>query len=195
MISLKSYNNCKTNIYLSVRLRTIILGGQVLFVKNNKSHEVTELRDELKVVFSKIKEEFDDHLESINQNTIELQSLFEYLSRLNDKLDKLSAKIDSTTVHDRRQSAKKELLTIVLTREEEEVLAILLSNSKRNALTTYDIIAEKLNITPVYTANIVTSLLEKGIPVEKRLLNGNVLVEIDRMFHERDLQYNIVTID
>ena len=167
----------------------------MLFGKNNKSHEVTELREELKVVFSKIKEEFDDHLESINQNTIEQQSLFEYLSRLNDKIDKLSAKIDSIPIQDRRKPAKKELLTVVLTREEEEVLAILLSNSKRNALTTYDILADKLDITPVYAANIVTSLLEKGIPVGKRLLNGNVLVELDRIFHERQMQYNIVTID
>ena len=174
------------------------LGGRVFFSSKKSDEDVTILRNELKEVFSKIKEEFDDHLESINQNTIEVQSLFEYISRMNDKLDKLSSRIDgiegiSKGRHEK--GGKEEILTIVLTREEEEVFALLLSNAKRNALATYDIISEKLGITPVFAANIVTGLLEKGIPVEKRLLNGSVLVELSRGFSEKSIKYNIVTID
>jgi septal ring factor EnvC (AmiA/AmiB activator) len=166
-----------------------------LFGKKKDNREVSELRDELKVVFSKIKEEFDDHLESINQNTIELQSIFEYLSRLNDKMDKLSSRIDSMESSERKEKKSKEVMTVVLTREEEEVLAMLISNSSKKKLVTYDLIAKNIDITPVYAANIITGLLEKGIPIEKRHLNGTVLLEIDRSFHDRQLQYNIITMD
>jgi biotin operon repressor len=170
----------------------------VFFDKKKVHTEVNGLRDELKVVFSKIKEEFDDHLESINQNTAELQSLFEYMSRLNDKMDKLSSRLDgmeNISVLNSIKEKKDEILTVALTREEEEIFAILLSNSKRNALASYEIIAQKLDITTIFVANLITSLLEKGVPIEKRLLNGTVLVELSRNFNEKHMKYNLVTID
>ena len=167
----------------------------MLFAKRGED-KVESLRDELKVAFSKIKEELDDHLDSINQNDTELRSLYEYMARLNDKVDKISQRMESMEYYrGGNMTEKKEITTIILSREEEELLALLMSNTHKKSLTTYEIIADKMDISTVYSSNLVSSLLEKGIPVVKRFLNGNVLLELDKEFMQTQVQYNIVTLD
>ena len=48
----------------------------------------------LKASFSKIKEELDMHLDSINANTEELNANFEHIAKVDQKIDKLNERID-----------------------------------------------------------------------------------------------------
>ena len=154
--------------------------------------QVSNLREELKVVFSKIKEELEDHLESINQNTIEIQSSFEYLSRLAssvEKLDQRLSRLENTAPRERISE------TVLLTRDEEEVYAILLDSTKQRQLLTYERIADKVDVSKTFCAHIVANLIDKGIPVIKKFSNGDVFLEIEPRFIERESMITVVTID
>lgn len=155
----------------------------------NSSH----LREELRVVFSKIKEEFEDHLESINQNTIEIQSSFEYLSRLANRVEKIEqriARIDLDTSRERR-----EVETVLLTRDEEEVFAILADSTRKRQLVTYERLAQMADVSKTFGAHLVASLIEKGIPVIKKFSNGSVFLELEQKFVEHEIKVNVVTLD
>ena len=169
----------------------------IVFGRNSSDDKSLKLRKELKLVFSKIKEELDDHLESINQNTLEIQSNFEYVSRLSSRIDKLSQKIESIEMMLKQNIAlpKEEVSTVLITREEEEVLALLLDSSAKNSLVDYQQIANKLNISNLYSASLVSSLISKGIRIEKKHNAGMVLLELDRDFFENNMKYSILTLD
>lgn len=172
--------------------------GIELFRKNNNDDKVVKLRKELKLVFSKIKEELDDHLESINQNTLEVQSNFEYISRLSNKVDKLTQKIENIELmlkENIKTQKKEELHTLLITREEEEILALLLDSTSKNTLLDYTQIADKLQISSLYAASLVGSLMEKGVPIEKKYSNGVALLELNNEFFEKKLKYNILTMN
>ena len=63
--------------------------------KNDVSRrENTKKEDKLKATFTKIKEEFEDHLDSINENTNEIHSNYEYLCELDSKIEKLNEKLE-----------------------------------------------------------------------------------------------------
>ena len=58
--------------------------------KNDDSKELLTINKTLKKAFNKIKEEFEEHLGSINENTNEIQANYEYAKSLKDD-DKYSA--------------------------------------------------------------------------------------------------------
>src|SRR3972149_3298837 len=53
-----------------------------------------EIDQRLRLAFSEIREEFQDHLEAINENTTEIQSNFAYLCEVDNKIAKLNDRID-----------------------------------------------------------------------------------------------------
>ncbi len=174
----------------------------MLFKKDNS--EVKNLREELKIVFSKIKEELEDHLESINQNTLEIHSNYEYISLLNNKIDKLAEKIALIELKLKElnlnikteEKKQKKVENVFLTREEEELLALLLNSKRKKSLISYETIAEKLNISKNYATELVNSLLEKKIPIEKKYFDEKIFIEINNSFlKNNEVEYNFITID
>ena len=64
--------------------------------KNDVSRrENTEKDDKLKATFNKIKEEFEDHLDSINENTNEIHSNYEYMCELDSKIEKVNENLQN----------------------------------------------------------------------------------------------------
>ena len=51
---------------------------------------ISQIKDEVSFPLSSIREEIDDHLAAINDNTQEIQSNFAFLLELDSKIDKLS---------------------------------------------------------------------------------------------------------
>lgn len=170
-----------------------------------KNSEVKNLREELKIVFSKIKEELEDHLESINQNTLEIHSNYEYISLLNNKIDKLAEKIAKIELklkeiglnnYKEEYIEKKKVENIFLTREEEELLALLLDYKRKKSLLSYKTISEKLNVSKNYAIELVNSLLEKKIPIEKKYFDEKIFLELNNNFlKNNNVEYNFITID
>ena len=165
-----------------------------MFAKGDRNDaQVENLREELRVVFSKIKEEFEDHLESINQNTIEIQSSFDYLSRLAGSVEKIEQRL--ARLENRTERTEKPAETVVLTRDEEEVYALLLDSSKQHRLLTYEHIARSIESSKTFSAHLIANLVDKGVPIVKKFSNGDVFLEIESTFIEHESTIKVVTID
>jgi predicted transcriptional regulator len=132
----------------------------------------------LKEAFSRIKEELDSHLETINQNTNEISANYEYMLDLEKKIDKLNERIEELQLaishlrgekiraQDILESNKKDELS---TREKEIILLL----SSFDALTISEI-AKKLGLTDELIRKCISEMVLKGIPLVK-FYRGNLL--------------------
>lgn len=69
----------------------------ILFKRDDSTNyksEIKEIKKELKKNLSSVRDEFEDHLEAINENTNEIQSNYEFLCELDSKIEKLNEIID-----------------------------------------------------------------------------------------------------
>ncbi len=71
---------------------------------------ISKIEKNLKSSFSRIKSEFDEHREAINQNTNEIQHNYEFLCKLDSKIERLNERIDELTmfIHSTIKQAAKE---------------------------------------------------------------------------------------
>ena len=60
--------------------------------------EIQKVNDSLKLSFKKIKQELDSYLDTINQNTNEIQSNYEFLIELDKKIENISDRLDEITM-------------------------------------------------------------------------------------------------
>jgi len=58
------------------------------------SEEFKETNSQLHDAFSQIKDEFEDHLTAINENTNEIQANYELVCNIDQKLNKLTERLD-----------------------------------------------------------------------------------------------------
>ena len=152
----------------------------------------------LKVSFSKIKEELDVHLDSINENTNEINANFEHVARLEDKLDKLNERIDelhmmfSSLIGEKPKAKEVEFEKIKLSTREQEVFLTLYTS--QNELTYYDI-SRKLGLTPDLVEKYVKMMLDKGVPIIKKLTENKLFLMIDDEFRNIQTKENILKIN
>ena len=98
---------------------------------DKKSNELKELKDNLKLALSRINEEFEDHLDSINENTNEIQANYEYLCEIDNKIEKLSEKLEEIQLILSKMTGKKlemqssSSYVKPLTRAEQQIFLVL----------------------------------------------------------------------
>jgi DNA-binding CsgD family transcriptional regulator len=161
-----------------------------------KEDKLSNLDKKLRLAFNKIKQEFSDHLDSINQNTNEIQANYEYLKNLDDKIEKLNERIDEIAMF---LGIKKDFdftfeAITSLTKEEKEVFLTLYSLTEENEFVTYKDIAKTLRISVNMTMNYITNILEKGVPIIKKYNNNTVLLKINPHFRQMQTKKNLLNI-
>jgi hypothetical protein len=88
--------------------------------------KIEHIEDGLRVSFAKLKVELNEHLDSINQNTAEITQVYEYLQKVESRIDKLEEKLDAIlTVLEPQES----LDVGSLTTRQKEVLQALYTHS------------------------------------------------------------------
>jgi hypothetical protein len=184
-------------------LSPFLWGGSIftnLFgTKQNKS--IDKIEDNLSKSFTNIKEAFDDHRESINQNTNEIQSNYEYLCKLEAKMDKLAERIDELTLlltqgnHTVIRSVEKEeepqYIIPELSPREREVFLVLYTSEDS---LTYQQIARKTALNASLIMNYLVTLISKGVPIIKKYMNNEVYVLLDNDFKQLQAKKNILNI-
>lgn len=154
--------------------------------------------ESLKVSFSKIKEEMDIHLDSINENTNEINANFEHVARLEDKVDKLNERIDelhmlfSSLTGNKPVVKEIEFEKIKLSTREQEVFLTLYTS--QHELTYYDI-SRKLGLTPDLVEKYVKMMLEKGVPIIRKLTENKVFLMVDDEFKNLQTKENVLKIN
>lgn len=155
----------------------------------------------LKAAFKSIKEEFEDHLESINDNTNEIQSNYEYICKLDSRLDKVEEKLEEFALflkqlsrENKEISQKIEFKITPLTEKEKEVF-LALYILEEAAPVSYKALAQKLAISEALVQNYTGNLIEKGIPIIKKYINNETFLKLNLDFRQLQTKENIVGIN
>ena len=157
---------------------------------------VAKLREFVKSNLKDIKEEFDDHLQTINDNTSEIQATYEYAFRLEEKLKKLDRRLDrieSLTSGSAEFESVEDDSGIELNDYEKKIFLILYTASESRPVN-YGQIAQYLGEDELLIRGHVTNMLEKGLPVQKRYDDGCVYLFLDRKFRETQTKHNVLGI-
>lgn len=177
-----------------------ILGVIKIFGKfflKGKNISLNQLNKRLKTEFAKIKLEFEEHLQAINENTNEISGNYEYIRELEIKLDKLTARLDELQMYLESNSSiaisKRNNFDVKrLNRREQEVFLVIYTLEEEKGSLTYEHIAKKLNISEQLAGCYVTSLIEKGVPIIKRYLNSKPFLKLDPVFKTLQTKENIL---
>jgi hypothetical protein len=158
---------------------------------------VESVKHELASALQGVREEFDDHLESINDNTNEIQANYEYLCRLDSKIQNLTEKMDEMqtwvsrlTGMPVREEMQKE---IRLTEAEKEVFLVLYTSSNSRPVT-YGEIANALRESEFLIRSYITNLIEKGVPILKQYIRNATYLSLDNRFREEQAKRNVLNI-
>ena len=137
----------------------------------------------LRDAFSKIKEEKDEHLESINQLTAELQTAFEYISELENKYEKIKEITDELLIFKNSMllNDKSHFSNIDLTLEEQKLFLALYVFGEKEPLAWKNMIS-KLNTNQNALKLLLSSLLDKKIPITKEKIGSDWYFNLDPRF-------------
>ncbi len=156
---------------------------------NQKQAIINNLKDEVVSPLADVREELNDHLCSINENTDEIQSLYCYIGEVDKKMDAIMQRLQRVEMFLMGENIKEDIKP--LNTDEKQVFLSLYTES---APLTYDDIALKNDIDPSFVKNILTQLVKKGIPITKTFYKEKCFVRLDKMFKERQAKENIVNL-
>jgi hypothetical protein len=164
---------------------------------SNVTEETKDTLIKVKDSFKKIKEDNEVLLDGINQNTNEIQSNYEFLCRLEAKVDLINEKVEALQIRltEIDESTEEKEERIDLTYEEKKIFLVIYKYSTNKKFLTYSETAKKLNI-PISMARFyVTNLIEKNVPIIKKYRNREVFVGLDDEFREKQAKENVVNIN
>jgi len=135
-----------------------------------------------------IREELDEHLDALNQNTNEIATLHEYVSELDLRLEKVTERLDALQALMLAQTPT--VKSVRLTSKEESIVQILVNSTEPLASVA---IAKLVGFTPDMAAQTLYALKQKGVPVQSQTLGEQTFYAIDAAF--RELQRGRIVID
>jgi len=161
------------------------------------SIDLLKLNKRLRFEFTKIRHEFEEHLQAINENTNEISANYEYMCEIESKLDRLSERVDMLQMYmesgPQEQVARKTYFDVKrLDRKEQEVFLVIYTLEEEKGNLSYVDIAAKLGISEHLAGNYVTSLIEKGVPIIKRYINSKPYIRLDPDFKTLQAKENIL---
>ena len=170
-------------------------GGFNASVLVKGSNSIESIRHCFEAALSGIREEFDDHRESINGNTYEIEANYELLCKLDSKVDRLQEQFERLQISVSKlldaSPASSVVEGIDLDEKEKEVFLVLYTSSGERPFT-YREIAAAVKESEFLVRGYITNMIEKGIPIEKRYVNETAYVSLDKSFTERQAKENIV---
>src|SRR3989344_9166940 len=109
--------------------------------------QLLPLNEQINAAFKTVNEEFEDHLDAINENTQELQHHHEAISELNRKLEKLNDRMDEMQLMIKQVYIDKK--DISLDFDEQKVFLLLYTNE--NGFLSFEEIVSKTGFSQDYT--------------------------------------------
>jgi len=138
-----------------------------------------------------IREELDDHREAINENTNELQSNHEYIRSVDEKLDKLHARIEELFLLLGKSTEQKADIK-PLTKKEQEVFQALYVVGEGVPYVSYRQLARKLGSSEALISGFITNLVEKGVPILKKYDSGQAFVQLEPKFRQKQAKEVVI---
>lgn len=139
--------------------------------------------------FIEVRKALEEHLLAINENTSEIQALFDYLQELETKIEKLSQRVDQTQLSAGQELPKHSMLS--LNQIEKKVFLVLYTE---DIPLSYIEIATKANLQISLIPECISSLVNKGMPFQRSSFNDQLFLRLDPQFKELQAKENIVNL-
>lgn len=149
--------------------------------------------------FSQIKDEFEDHLTAINENTNEIQSNYELLCNIDQKLNKLTERLDKLEIFLQKHGLKTEqtekFKPTRLSKREQEIFLILYTLEEVKGSVTYLDIAHRVSLPEDIIASYISNMLQKGLPIIKKYIANETHLNLNPKFKALQAKENILQIE
>ena len=140
----------------------------------------------MKHEIEQIKDILEEHLPAINENTAEIQSLFDYLHSLDVKVDKMIQRLDLMQIN---QPFERNISP--LNQNEKKVFLVLYT--AESPLNVSEVAARSF-IQEAIAQEILTSLISKGIPMIRSYFNSQLFLKLDPQFKELQAKENLLNL-
>lgn len=150
-----------------------------------------QLNEQLRTAFGTVNEEFEDHLDAINENTEELHCHHEALSELNRKIEKLNDRLDEMRMLVKQTCIDRK--DIRLSFDEQKAFIILYTHE--SGFLSFDEIVAKCGFSADYTRSLVNSMLDKGVSLIREITDGNLFFKLNPRFRALQAKENMVKIE
>lgn len=139
--------------------------------------------------FDLIRSALEEHLSAINENTSEIQALFDYLHDIEVKMDKVSQRLDKMQLSQEHILEKSSLQP--LDNNEKKIFLVLYT--EKSPLS-FDEISKKTGYTLTLVQEAVTTISNKGIPLVRSHFNNKMFVKLNPEFKEMQAKQNLVNL-
>jgi len=139
--------------------------------------------------FAAIRKRLEEHLAAINDNTAEVQALFDYLQELEIKMEKISQRVDQTQLS--LGIPKPRVSVAPLNQMERKVFLVLYTGE---SLLTYQEISDKAELSVSIIPECISSLIQKGIPFRRSFFENQLFVGLESGFKELQAKENIINL-
>jgi predicted transcriptional regulator len=139
----------------------------------------------------KIKNVLEEHLSSINDNTSEIQSLFDYLQEVENKIDRLSQRLDQVQLSNNSEEEHEKPTITPLDHTERKVFLALYTEEMPLS---YREIAERALVPSSVVSDCLSSLATKGIPILRSFCNNQLFIKLSPSFKERQAKENLINL-
>jgi len=173
------------------RMPILTRGVMIKIIKDTNTEKFKDLRNGVKKAFDAVKEEFNVHLDTINQNTSEVQKIYDYLAEIDSKIEKLNERIDGLQMNINPEMTENQF-NVELTHREQEVFVVLYAAQEKITMSE---IAKRLGFTDEMVNRYVYNLISKGIPILKQFTKKGMNIYLDLKFKEMQARKNILKID
>jgi len=146
-------------------------------------------KKEINTEFQKVRHALEEHLSAINENTSEIQGLFDYLQEMENKIEKLSQRLDQLQLNQDLPLEKANIMS--LNHTEKKVFLTLYTEEMPLS---YREIAERAKVPLSIIPECISSLTSKGIRIVRSLYNDSLFFKIDSKFKELQAKENLVNL-
>lgn len=142
----------------------------------------------MKKEFKQVRQDLEEHLSAINENTLEIQALLDYLQEMETKLDKFGQRLDQLQLKD--PSSEKPFVS-PLDQLEKKIFLVLYTEEEP---LTFREIAAKANLPDALVPEAISSLVQKGVPLHRSSFNNRLFFKLDPRFKELQAKENLVNL-
>ncbi len=162
----------------------------------DKFSELNKIKEEFTETMGDMREELTDHLDAINQNSLEIQANYDYLEELSQKIDKINNKLDELySIVLKGQNTQQSSIIFPakteLSPKEKEIFLVLYTSTEPLS---HEEIAARADY-PIYLVeDIVEALERKKIPLVRKYFAGKSLLLLDEDFKKMQNQTGMIKV-
>ncbi|MBW2971762.1 hypothetical protein KY359_01875 [Candidatus Woesearchaeota archaeon] len=164
-----------------------------MLFKTRGRHDIVsaeELND-FRCDVERIRQDLEEHFEAINANTNEQEIQNSFICEIDNRLNKVEEKVDELHFL-LKQLVLRAKLSVELSKDEQRVFLILYTHEK---FMKPDEIGLKAFLEKELVEEALTSMMDKGLPFEREILDGAVYFRMNKDFKLRQAKESIIKID